>query len=201
MKYLPTLPSWLERRIPALDWLAHYQSKHLRSDALAGVIVATLLIPQAMAYALLAGLPPQVGLYASLLPLAVHALLGSSRNLSVGPSALLSLLIVTQVAALAQPGSPRYPDRLTGTKFLEQLGSERMFFTAVEAYEKLASPNPQKKRRIMNNEKHDAYPKFLAMIATSTVVMMLLMYLNTHALDHIFWSETRAYMAVLMAKK
>jgi sulfate permease, SulP family len=94
--------------VPALDWLAHYERKHLRGDALAGLIVATLLIPQAMAYALLAGLPPQVGLYASLLPLAVYALLGSSRYLSVGPSALLSLLIVTQVAALADPGSPRY---------------------------------------------------------------------------------------------
>lgn len=50
----------------------------------------------------------------------------------------------------------------------------------------------------MNNDKHNPYPKFLAMIATSTVVMMILMYLNTYTLDHIFWSETRAYMAVLM---
>ncbi|MCL4180911.1 MAG: sulfate permease [Verrucomicrobia bacterium] len=108
VKLLPTIFSWLKRRVPAFDWLAHYQRKQLPGDALAGVIVATLLIPQAMAYALLAGLPPQVGLYASLLPLAVYALLGSSRFLSVGPSALLSLLIVTQVAALAEPGSPRY---------------------------------------------------------------------------------------------
>jgi len=108
VKLLSTILSWLKSRVPAFDWLAHYKRKHLRGDALAGVIVATLLIPQAMAYALLAGLPPQVGLYASLLPLAVYALLGSSRFLSVGPSALLSLLIVTQVAALAEPGSPRY---------------------------------------------------------------------------------------------
>lgn len=50
----------------------------------------------------------------------------------------------------------------------------------------------------MKNENHNPYPKFLAMIATSTVVMMILMYLNTYALDHIFWSETRAYMAILM---
>jgi len=105
---LSTIPPWLKRRVPAFEWLAHYQRKHLPGDSLAGVIVATLLIPQAMAYALLAGLPPQVGLYASLLPLAVYALLGSSRFLSVGPSAMLSLLIVTQVAALAEPGSPRY---------------------------------------------------------------------------------------------
>ena len=108
VKPLPTFLSWLKRRVPAIDWLPHYKRKHLPGDALAGVIVATLLIPQAMAYALLAGLPPQVGLYASLLPLAVYALLGSSRFLSVGPSALLSLLIVTQVAALAEPGSSRY---------------------------------------------------------------------------------------------
>lgn len=50
----------------------------------------------------------------------------------------------------------------------------------------------------MKNENHNPYPKFLAMIATSTVLMMILMYLNTYALDHIFWSETRAYMAILM---
>lgn len=108
MHFLSNIPLWLKRLIPSLDWLASYQRKHLRGDALAGLIVATLLIPQAMAYALLAGLPPQVGLYASLLPLAVYALLGSSRYLSVGPSALLSLLIVTQVAALAEPGSWHY---------------------------------------------------------------------------------------------
>ncbi len=100
--------SRLTRLVPSVDWLRHYERKHLPGDALAGVIVATLLIPQAMAYALLAGLPPHVGLYASLLPLAVYALLGSSRFLSVGPSALLSLLIMTQVAAWADPGSPRY---------------------------------------------------------------------------------------------
>lgn len=50
----------------------------------------------------------------------------------------------------------------------------------------------------MNDEKHNPYPKFFAMILTSTVVMMILMYLNTYAIDHLFWSETRAYMAVLM---
>ena len=72
MKLLPTIASWLKRRVPAFDWLAHYERKHLRGDALAGVIVATLLIPQAMAYALLAGLPPQVGMYASLLPDTPH---------------------------------------------------------------------------------------------------------------------------------
>lgn len=108
MKGHQTIPSWLTRLVPALDWLRHYERKNLPGDALAGVIVATLLIPQAMAYAILAGLPPKVGLYASLLPLAVYAVLGSSRYLSVGPSALLSLLIVTQVATMAKAGTAEY---------------------------------------------------------------------------------------------
>jgi sulfate permease, SulP family len=73
--------------VPALDWLRHYERKHLPGDALAGVTLATLLIPQGMAYALLAGLPPQFGRYASLLPLAVYALFGRSRFLAVGPVA------------------------------------------------------------------------------------------------------------------
>ena len=99
---------WLTRLVPALDWLRHYERKHLPGDALAGVIVATLLIPQGMAYALLAGLPPQFGLYASLLPLAVYALLGSSRFVAVGPVAMVSLLIANGVAEFAEPGSSRY---------------------------------------------------------------------------------------------
>lgn len=98
----------LVRFVPAMNWLVRYDRKFLPGDALAGVIVATLLIPQAMAYALLAGLPPQVGLYAGMLPLAIYALLGSSQYLSVGPSALLSLLVLTQISALAAPGSPNY---------------------------------------------------------------------------------------------
>lgn len=107
--------SWLKRLVPALDWLAHYERKHLPGDALAGVIVAALLIPQGMAYALLAGLPPQIGLYASLLPLAVYALLGSSRFVAVGPVAMVSLLIAAGVGEMAEPGSARYLAFATAT--------------------------------------------------------------------------------------
>jgi SulP family sulfate permease len=107
--------SWLKRLVPALDWLVHYERNNLPGDALAGVIVATLLIPQGMAYALLAGLPPQFGLYASLLPLAVYALLGSRRVVAVGPVAMVSLLIATGVAELAEPGSARYLAFATAT--------------------------------------------------------------------------------------
>lgn len=107
--------SWLERLIPALDWLVHYERKNLPGDALAGVIVATMLIPQGMAYALLAGLPPQLGLYASLLPLAAYAVFGSSRFVAVGPVAMVSLLIATGAAELAEPGSARYLAFATAT--------------------------------------------------------------------------------------
>ena len=75
---------------------------------IAGIIVAVMLIPQSMAYAMLAGLPPQVGLYASMLPLVLYALLGTSRTLSVAPVAIMSLLTATSVGALATPGTSEY---------------------------------------------------------------------------------------------
>ncbi|NJL80855.1 MAG: hypothetical protein HC917_22360 [Richelia sp. SM2_1_7] len=75
---------------------------------MAGVIVAIMLIPQAMAYALLAGLPPQVGLYASILPPIIYVLFGTSRALAVGPVAMVSLLVATGVGQLAQPNTPQY---------------------------------------------------------------------------------------------
>jgi SulP family sulfate permease len=98
----------LSHYFPFLDWLLHYQRRDLIGDILAGVIVAIMLVPQGMAYALLAGLPPQVGLYASILPLVLYALLGTSRALAVGPVAIVSLLVATGVSPLAAPGSAEY---------------------------------------------------------------------------------------------
>lgn len=98
----------MSRYIPFLDWLLHYQRRDLMGDVLAGVIVAIMLVPQGMAYALLAGLPPQVGLYASILPLILYALFGTSRALAVGPVAMVSLLVATGVSQFAQPGSSDY---------------------------------------------------------------------------------------------
>ncbi|MBK8899872.1 MAG: solute carrier family 26 protein [Anaerolineaceae bacterium] len=94
--------------LPAWHWLRHYPREHLVGDVLAGFIVAVMLVPQSMAYALLAGLPPEVGLYASIVPLVVYGLLGSSRSLAVGPVAIVSLLVATGVAPLAEAGSPAY---------------------------------------------------------------------------------------------
>ena len=98
----------LTHYLPFLDWLLHYRREHLVGDLLAGLIVAIMLVPQGMAYALLAGLPPQVGLYASILPLIIYGLMGTSRTLAVGPVAIVSLLVASGVGALAEPGSLAY---------------------------------------------------------------------------------------------
>lgn len=89
-------------------WLSGYRRADLPHDIVAGLVTAVLLVPQSMAYAQLAGLPPQVGLYASVVPLAVYAAVGTSRQLSVGPVAITSLMVFSAVSALAAPGSPRY---------------------------------------------------------------------------------------------
>ncbi len=85
-----------------------YRWTHFGADVLAGSMVAVILVPQAMAYAILAGLPPQFGLYACLAPLVLYGIFGSSNSLSVGPVALIALLVYTGVSPLAQPGSANY---------------------------------------------------------------------------------------------
>jgi sulfate permease, SulP family len=96
------------RRLPAWSWLGRYRVADLRGDVTAGFTVAVMLVPQGMAYAVLAGLPPVAGLYASTVPLLVYALFGSSRQLAVGPVAIVSLLTLSGVSALAEPGSLDY---------------------------------------------------------------------------------------------
>lgn len=98
---------WLPA-LPILDWGRRYDGPTFGADALAAVIVTVMLIPQSLAYALLAGLPPQVGLYASIAPLLAYALFGSSRVLAVGPVAVVSLMTATAIAPLAAAGSPDY---------------------------------------------------------------------------------------------
>lgn len=104
-----TLRTQLTRFIPAMDWLLHYDRANLADDITAGIITAVLLIPQGMAYALLAGLPPEMGLYASIVPPVIYALLGSSRPLSVGPVSVAALLVANALGASGiAPGDPAY---------------------------------------------------------------------------------------------
>ena len=98
----------LQKIIPAFEWLRNYNRNDIRGDLSAGAIVAVMLVPQGMAYAMLAGLPPVMGLYASTFPLIAYALFGSSRQLAVGPVAMISLLVFAGVSPLADPGSEKY---------------------------------------------------------------------------------------------
>jgi len=94
--------------VPIVEWLPRYDRRDLRADVIAGTTTAVMLIPQAMGYAMLAGLPPIAGLYASLAPLLAYALFGTSRQLAVGPVAMDSLLVAVSVSAIAATGSDQY---------------------------------------------------------------------------------------------
>jgi sulfate permease, SulP family len=96
------------RYLPALDWLLNYRSPFLVGDITAGIIVTSLLIPQSMAYAQLAGLPPQVGLYASILPAILYPLIGTSRVLAVGPVAVDSLMVAAAIANFSPQNTSAY---------------------------------------------------------------------------------------------
>jgi SulP family sulfate permease len=98
----------LQRYFPILEWGRTYNRDVLTSDLMAAVIVTIMLIPQSLAYAMLAGLPPVVGLYASILPLFAYALFGTSRTLAVGPVAVVSLMTASAVGAVAAPGTAAY---------------------------------------------------------------------------------------------
>ena len=95
-------------RLPMLDWTRGYDRTTLSSDLVAAVIVTVMLIPQSLAYAALAGLPPQVGLYASIVPLLMYAVFGSSRVLAVGPVAVVSLMTAAAIGGSAGPMSSRF---------------------------------------------------------------------------------------------
>jgi len=98
----------MDRILPALRWIRTYDRRTLVSDVRAGATVAVLLVPQGMAYAALAGLPPITGLYASMVSLVVYALLGTSNHVSVAPVAIDSLLVAAAVAPLANGSEARY---------------------------------------------------------------------------------------------
>jgi SulP family sulfate permease len=100
--------SAIARHAPGLDRLRHYQRDWLRVDALAGLTVGAMLVPQGMAYAELAGMPPVTGFYAALLALVAYAVVGSSRHLGVGPEPGTAILAATGVGAIAAGDPGRY---------------------------------------------------------------------------------------------
>ena len=98
----------LKAILPFLEWMPTYSRDQLKGDLSAGVTVGVMLIPQGMAYAMIAGLPPIYGLYASTIPLIIYGLLGTSRQLAVGPVAMVSLLTAASVGAIAEVGATSY---------------------------------------------------------------------------------------------
>ena len=100
--------SRLSKILPIFDWGRTYNQLTFTNDLVAAVIVTVMLIPQSLAYALLAGLPPEMGLYASILPIVLYAIFGTSRVLAVGPVAVVSLLTAAAVGKIAIPGTPEY---------------------------------------------------------------------------------------------
>lgn len=98
----------LKRLIPILQWLPNYNGSRFRGDLIAGITVAIILIPQGIAYALIAGLPPIYGLYCALVPQVIYAIFGSSRQVAIGPVAMDSLIVATGVSTLALAGSDSY---------------------------------------------------------------------------------------------
>jgi SulP family sulfate permease len=94
--------------IPRMDWIKNYDPAHLGNDAIAGLTVAVVLIPQAIAYSILIGLPPVHGLYAAAITPFIAALWGSLPQLATGPIAIMSLLALTTLTDLAEMGSPQY---------------------------------------------------------------------------------------------
>ena len=100
--------SHMAKYLPILDWGRTYNRGTLTNDLVAAVIVTIMLIPQSLAYALLAGLPPEMGLYASMLPIVLYAIFGTSRALAVGPVAVVSLLTVAVVSKIAVLGTSEY---------------------------------------------------------------------------------------------
>ncbi|HPG07879.1 MAG TPA: solute carrier family 26 protein [Saprospiraceae bacterium] len=98
----------LKKWLPVLEWLPQYQKGWFRHDLVAGLTVGVMLVPQGMAYALLAGMPPIYGLYASLIPLLLYAIFGTSRQISIGPVAVDAFLVLAGLSLIAEPQSPEY---------------------------------------------------------------------------------------------
>jgi SulP family sulfate permease len=100
--------SRISKFLPIFDWGRTYNQVTFTNDLVAAVVVTVMLIPQSLAYALLAGLPPEMGLYASMFPIVLYAIFGTSRVLAVGPVAVVSLLTAAAVGKIAIPGTPEY---------------------------------------------------------------------------------------------
>src|SRR5713101_2529450 len=102
----PNTTRRLNSALPILEWLRGYQNDWLRPDVIAGLTAAAVVIPKAMAYATIAGLPVQVGLYTAFLPMIIYAVLGTSRTLSVTTTTTLAILVTAELGTVVSKGEP-----------------------------------------------------------------------------------------------
>jgi len=103
------------RRLPVLDWIADYRKEWVRFDVVAGLTTAAVVIPKAMAYATIAGLPVQIGLYTALVPMVIYAVLGTSRVLSVSTTTTIAILTAAEMGRVAPDGDPAVLIKATAT--------------------------------------------------------------------------------------
>lgn len=102
------METWLKKTFKISEWLPHYNRYKFTGDLMAGLTTGFMFIPQGMAYAVIAGVPPIYGLYAGVIPLLIYPLLGTSKNLSIGPVAIDMLIVAAGVSLLAEPNTERY---------------------------------------------------------------------------------------------
>lgn len=102
------MEDWLKKTFRIAEWLPHYSTHKFAGDLTAGLTTGVMFIPQGMAYAVIAGVPPIYGLYAGVIPLLIYPLLGTSKNLSIGPVAIDMLIIAAGVSLIAEPNTDRY---------------------------------------------------------------------------------------------
>lgn len=193
----------LSRYLPIIEWGRTYDRSVLTADMIAAVIVTIMLIPQSLAYALLAGLPPIIGLYASILPLVVYALFGTSRTLAVGPVAVLSLMTASAAGAVAMPGTAAYLEAaitlaaLSGV-MLAVMGLLRLGFLANLLSHPVISgfitasgiliATSQIKHIIGVRAEGDNWPEMLGSLATSIgAINPWIMAIGVPALIFLFW--------------
>ena len=129
------------KRVFSIRWLLKYKKKNLSADALAGLLLSIILIPQSMAYAVLCGVPPYIGLFANFLPMVIYSFFGTSKYLSVGPFPITSIMTLNAVAALAHPGNEEYLPYVITLTFMVGLVFTLMAIFRLGFLEKLLDPS------------------------------------------------------------
>ena len=130
-----------EQVFPALIWLKNYNQHIFKADLLSSLIVIAMLVPQAMAYAMLAGLPPVMGLYASVIPMILYAIFGGSPTLSIGPVAIISMMTFATLSPLFELGSPVYIQAACLLALMVGISSLSLFRLKIQRIHNIASFN------------------------------------------------------------